>query len=90
MAGADSISLKKIVDIFYEKVVADPKIGHFFGNIDLIKLKRHQVSKSNTKLASLLRILATWQQHMLAAQLALQAACIVGFNCIACSMKGTS
>lgn len=41
--GAKSISLKKIVDIFYEKVVADPKIGHFFVGIDLGKLKRHQV-----------------------------------------------
>jgi hemoglobin len=42
-AGADSISLKKIVDMFYEKVVADPKIGKFFDGIDLGKLKRHQV-----------------------------------------------
>eukprot|EP00878_Enallax_costatus_P025040 GHUV01026761.1.p1 GENE.GHUV01026761.1~~GHUV01026761.1.p1 ORF type:complete len:270 (+),score=44.20 GHUV01026761.1:1184-1993(+) len=43
IAGADSISLKKIIDMFYEKVVADPKIGHFFVGIDMIKLKRHQV-----------------------------------------------
>lgn len=42
-AGADSISLKKILDIFYDKVVASPQIGSYFNGIDMIKLKRHQV-----------------------------------------------
>jgi hypothetical protein len=42
-AGANSISLKKILDMFYDKVVAHEQIGHYFVGIDLIKLKRHQV-----------------------------------------------
>jgi hypothetical protein len=42
-AGANSISLKKILDIFYDKVVAHEQIGHYFNGIDMIKLKQHQV-----------------------------------------------
>jgi truncated hemoglobin YjbI len=42
-AGANSISLKKILDMFYDKVVAHEQIGHYFVGIDMGKLKRHQV-----------------------------------------------
>eukprot|EP00775_Hariotina_reticulata_P007204 gene7204-7418_t len=42
-AGADSISLKKIVDTFYDKVLSDPQLNGFFKDIDMLKLKRHQV-----------------------------------------------
>ncbi|KAF8063036.1 ATP8B4 [Scenedesmus sp. PABB004] len=43
LVGGDSISLKKIVDMFYERVLADPGLGPFFEGIDMAKLKRHQV-----------------------------------------------
>ncbi|KAF6257788.1 hypothetical protein COO60DRAFT_1639680 [Scenedesmus sp. NREL 46B-D3] len=42
-AGANSISLKKILDMFYDKVVAHEQIGHYFIGIDMMKLKRHQL-----------------------------------------------
>lgn len=42
--GGDSISLKKIVDMFYDKVLIHPTLGPFFENIDMQKLKNHQVS----------------------------------------------
>ncbi|WIA40241.1 hypothetical protein OEZ86_013620 [Tetradesmus obliquus] len=42
-SGANSISLKKILDIFYDKVVAHEQIGHYFNGIDMMKLKRHQL-----------------------------------------------
>lgn len=41
--GADSISLKKIVDMFYDKVLASPELAPFFASIDMQKLKKHQV-----------------------------------------------
>lgn len=41
--GGDSISLKKIVDMFYDKVLIHPTLGPFFENIDMQKLKNHQV-----------------------------------------------
>jgi truncated hemoglobin YjbI len=42
-AHADSVSLKKIVDLFYERALAHPELGRFFVGIDMGKLKRHQV-----------------------------------------------
>jgi hemoglobin len=41
--GANSISLKKIVDMFYDKVLADTALAPFFENINMQKLKMHQV-----------------------------------------------
>lgn len=41
--GANSISLKKIVDMFYDKVLADTALAPFFENINMQKLKTHQV-----------------------------------------------
>ncbi|KAI8469250.1 MAG: hypothetical protein J3K34DRAFT_285045 [Monoraphidium minutum] len=41
--AADSVSLKKIVDLFYERVMDDPRLAAFFGSVDLVKLKSHQV-----------------------------------------------
>lgn len=43
LVGADSISLKKILDMFYDKVVADAALGPYFDGIDMIKLKTHQL-----------------------------------------------
>lgn len=42
-AGGNSISLKKIVDMHYEKVLADAALAPFFEKIDMQKLKKHQV-----------------------------------------------
>lgn len=42
-AGGNSISLKKIVDMFYDKVLADAELAPFFERIDMQKLKKHQV-----------------------------------------------
>jgi hypothetical protein len=47
-AGTDSISLKKIVDMFYDKVLADAELAAFFENIDMQKLKKHQVCSMAT------------------------------------------
>jgi hypothetical protein len=43
--GANSISLKKIVDMFYDKVLADTALAPFFENINMQKLKMHQVRR---------------------------------------------
>lgn len=42
-SAANSVSLKKIVDMFYDKVLADPRLSPFFLGIDVPKLKSHQV-----------------------------------------------
>lgn len=41
IGGASAVSA--VVNRFYELVVADPKLTHFFTNVDLPRLKRHQV-----------------------------------------------
>ncbi|GBF90610.1 hypothetical protein Rsub_03182 [Raphidocelis subcapitata] len=43
LAASDSVSLKKVVDVFYEKVMADPVLSPFFHEVDVPKLKSHQV-----------------------------------------------
>lgn len=43
LVGGNSISLKKIVDMFYDKVLADTDLFPFFESIDMSKLKKHQV-----------------------------------------------
>lgn len=43
LASSDSVSLKKIVDVFYDKVMADPRLSPYFGSVDVPKLKSHQV-----------------------------------------------
>ena len=43
LAASDSASLKKVVDLFYERVVADARLGPFFAAVDVPKLKSHQV-----------------------------------------------
>ena len=40
VGGADGI--EKIVDLFYEKLWADPELQPYFGGIDREKLKHHQ------------------------------------------------
>jgi hemoglobin len=42
-ARGRSVSLKKIVDRFYDRVLADPIIAPFFAAVDLAKLKSHQL-----------------------------------------------
>lgn len=41
IGGAPAVSA--VVNRFYELVVADPQLTHFFTNVDLPRLKRHQV-----------------------------------------------
>lgn len=43
--GGNSISLKKIVDMFYDKVLADAELAPFFEKINMQKLKMHQVRR---------------------------------------------
>lgn len=40
---SDSVSMKKIVDLFYARVLSDPSLAAFFDSVDMAKLKRHQV-----------------------------------------------
>ena len=35
--------LKLAVDQFYEKVLGDPQLEHYFEGVDLVRVKRHQV-----------------------------------------------
>lgn len=39
--GADD-GIKNAVDAFYERVVADPDLAHYFSGVDMISLRRHQ------------------------------------------------
>jgi hemoglobin len=41
IGGASAVSA--VVSNFYEKVVADPQLADFFTNVDMPRLKRHQV-----------------------------------------------
>lgn len=41
VGGAAAIS--SVVDLFYQSVLADPKLVGYFENTDLARLKRHQV-----------------------------------------------
>lgn len=41
VGGTDA--LKLAVDRFYERVVADPQLAHYFEGTDVRRLKRHQV-----------------------------------------------
>jgi hypothetical protein len=49
LVGGNSISLKKIVDMFYDKVLADGDLFPFFENIDMSKLKKHQVRQEQLR-----------------------------------------
>eukprot|EP00879_Flechtneria_rotunda_P002302 GHRR01002495.1.p1 GENE.GHRR01002495.1~~GHRR01002495.1.p1 ORF type:complete len:221 (+),score=52.80 GHRR01002495.1:460-1122(+) len=42
LTEASSISLKKIIDTFYNKVLADSVLLSYFEGVDMAKLKRHQ------------------------------------------------
>ena len=53
MEGGNSISLKKIVDMFYDKVLADADLSPFFESIDMAKLKKHQVCGRNSRTRTL-------------------------------------
>lgn len=35
-------AVKVVVDDFYQRVLADPELTHYFDGIDMIRLKRHQ------------------------------------------------
>lgn len=41
IGGASAVSV--VVNNFYEKVVADPQLADFFTQVDMPRLKRHQV-----------------------------------------------
>jgi hemoglobin len=41
IGGASAVSV--VVNNFYEKVVADPQLSDFFTQVDMPRLKRHQV-----------------------------------------------
>jgi hemoglobin len=40
LGGQDAIT--KVVDVFYEKVLADDTVNHFFKETDMVKQRRHQ------------------------------------------------
>lgn len=40
LGGRDAIS--KVVDVFYDKVLADESVNHFFKETDMEKQRRHQ------------------------------------------------
>ncbi|RSD24127.1 group I truncated hemoglobin [Mesobacillus subterraneus] len=40
LGGQESIS--KVVDVFYDKVLADESVNHFFKDTDMEKQRRHQ------------------------------------------------
>ncbi|ADG05890.1 group I truncated hemoglobin [Kyrpidia tusciae] len=40
LGGKEGIG--KVVDTFYDKVLADPRVRHFFANTDMEKQRRHQ------------------------------------------------
>ena len=40
LGGADAVNLA--VDKFYERVLQDDRIKHFFANVDMVKQKAHQ------------------------------------------------
>jgi truncated hemoglobin YjbI len=49
LANSDSVSLKKIVDTFYERVLQHDELKPFFAHMsesDMAKLRRHQVRLS--------------------------------------------
>ncbi|GBF88947.1 hypothetical protein Rsub_01446 [Raphidocelis subcapitata] len=41
---SDSLSLKKIVDLFYDRILTDTMLSPFFKSVDVPKLKSHQVN----------------------------------------------
>lgn len=41
VGGGPAVSA--VVDLFYQKVLADPQLAGYFEGIDLVRLKRHQV-----------------------------------------------
>lgn len=84
--GGNSISLKKIVDMFYDKVLADTELAPFFEKIDMAKLKKHQVrSAAGLRTAACLQESSTravciqFGRHTVAAKLRFgpQRACIL-------------
>jgi hemoglobin len=41
VGGADAVT--KVVQLFYERVLADPELADYFTDVDMGRLKRHQV-----------------------------------------------
>jgi hemoglobin len=41
VGGADAVT--KVVQLFYERVLADPELADYFTGSDMVRLKRHQV-----------------------------------------------
>ena len=41
IGGASAVTA--VVDAFYQRVLADPELSHFFTDVDIPRLKRHQV-----------------------------------------------
>ena len=35
-------AVRMVVDDFYQRVLADPELAHYFNGIDMTRLKRHQ------------------------------------------------
>jgi hemoglobin len=40
--GVDAESIRDAVDLFYERVLADPLLADVFGDVDLVVLRAHQ------------------------------------------------
>ncbi len=40
IGGKDAVNAA--VDLFYQKVLADPRINHFFENVDMVRQRGHQ------------------------------------------------
>ena len=40
----EQVGIRTAVDDFYERVVGDPELAHFFEGIDLPQLRRHQTA----------------------------------------------
>ena len=45
--GAD-VGIRRAVDVFYDRVVADPALAPYFTGIDMPALRRHQVAMLST------------------------------------------
>lgn len=56
LGGAAAVNLA--VDKFYERVLQDDRIKHFFANVDMVKQRAHQKPFSPTPLAAPINTMA--------------------------------
>lgn len=63
LGGRDSI--EKVVDRFYEKVLADPIVNHFFEHTNMDKQRKHQTKFLSYALEDPISIQERlWQRYM--------------------------